>query len=124
MPVKSIHKKLLINSTCRLCLLGLLFIVYSLQPAVAHGHHKIKQKGVVHAMIVLSVNLPNNDETFIGVIFRVSQRRYKLPKDANPAYLKLLKESEKDHTSVLVERAREQSDVIVSVKKDTAGITR
>ena len=78
-----------------------------------------KKKGVVHSMIVIIVNPPNNDETFIGVIFRVSQRKYKLPKDANPEYLKLLKDSEKNHTPVLVERATEESDVIVSVKKDT-----
>ena len=69
-------------------------------------------------MTVLSVAPANNDETYISVIFQVSQRRYKLPKNANPAYLKLLRESEKSHTPVLVERAKEESDIIVSVKKD------
>jgi hypothetical protein len=82
-------------------------------------HHKAKKKGVVHSMIVLNITPANNNETFIGVIFRVSQRKYKLPTDANPKYLQLLKESGQNHTPVLVELATEESDVIVSVEKDT-----
>jgi len=102
-----------------MCLLSLLFMVYSIHAIAGSKHHKTKTKGVVYSMTALYVNPPNNDETFIGIIFRESQRKYKLPKDANPQYLDLLKESEKKHIPVLVERVKEESDVIVSVKRDT-----
>jgi hypothetical protein len=68
-------------------------------------------------MTVLEVGAPVNDEPFIRIIFRVSQRIYKLPKDANPKYLDLLKESQHSHIPVLVRRAKEESDVILSVEK-------
>jgi len=115
MSINNIYKHLFINS--RIYVVSLLFMVYALQAIAAPQHHKAKKKGVVHSMTVLLVNLENNNEPYIGVIFQVSQRRYKLPKDANPAYLQLLKESQHDHTPVLVERAKEESDIIVSVKK-------
>lgn len=104
-----------------MCLLSLLFMTPALSATAKQAHRKAKKKGVVHAMTVLMISPPSNEETSIGVIFQVSQRRYKLPKDANPAYLKLLKESQANHTPVLVERASEASDVIVSVHKDPSG---
>ena len=76
-----------------------------------------KKKTVVQSMTVMEVGQPVNDEPFLRVIFRVSQRIYKLPKDANPKYMQLLKASEHDHTPVLVERSKEESEVIISVKK-------
>ena len=75
------------------------------------------KKGVVYSMTVLEVGPPDKNVTYINVIFRVSQRVYKLPTDANPEYLRLLKESEKYHTAVLVRRVKEESDVIVSVER-------
>ena len=117
MSVNSISRKAFLNSASR-SLLGLLFMACALHTQAATKKHKAKKTGVVHSMTVIMVAPPNNDEPFIGVIFRVSQRQYKLPKNANPEYLMLLRESEKNHTPVLVERAKEESDVIVSVKRD------
>ncbi len=116
MPVESTHKKLLINSTC-IFMLSLLFMVSAFPLTAAPRKHKNKVKGVVRPMTVIAVEPPNNNETYISVIFQISQRRYKLPKDANPAYIKLLKESARNHTPVLIERAKEESDIIMSVKK-------
>ena len=71
----------------------------------------------MHAMTVLEVRMPEKEVTYVSVIFKVSQRIYKLPNDANPKYLQLLKESEKKHSPVNVWRAREESDVIIRVDK-------
>jgi hypothetical protein len=97
--------------------LSLLFVLSVAATSRANQKKHAKKKGVVHAMTVLEVQQPQKDETYIGVSFRVSQRIYKLPKDANPKYLELLKQSERQHTPVMVWRAKEESDVIVSVEK-------
>lgn len=83
----------------------------------ARKGHKKKAKGVEAAMTVAAIRPANTDETFVRVTFTQSQRFYKLPNDANPKYLLLLKESEKNHTAVLVKRAKEESDIILEVKK-------
>ena len=54
---------------------------------------------------------------FIPVNFLESARFYKLPMDANPAFLELLKASEHNHIQVLVKRADEKSDIILSVER-------
>jgi hypothetical protein len=86
-------------------------------PSCATQKKHAKKKGVVHTMTVLEVQPPRKDETYIEVSFRISQRIYKLPKNANPKYLELLKQSEREHTPVMVWRAKEESDVIVTVEK-------
>ena len=68
-------------------------------------------------MTVAAIRTPGNNETFIRITFLQSQRFYKLPNDANPTYLDLLKESEKEHTPVIIRRAKEESDVILNVRK-------
>ena len=112
-----LNKKSFINSTCCLCMLGLLFMAIPNPANAGQKKHASKKKGVVQSMTVLEVGAPVNDEPSIRIIFRVSQRIYKLPKDANPKYLDLLKESAQKHTPVLVRRAKEESDVILSVEK-------
>ena len=72
---------------------------------------------VTHVMTVASVRPANSSETFVEVTFSESQRFYKLPNDANPKYLQLLKASEKNQSPVIVSRANEMSDVILSVAK-------
>jgi hypothetical protein len=119
MSIKYTDRKTLINSTRYICLLSLLFIAFSFHSIAATKHHKVTKQGVIHSMTVIDVGPLADDAHNLGVIFRISQMKYKLPKDANPEYLRLLKESEKNHTPVLVERATEQSNVIISVKKDT-----
>lgn len=113
----STYKRSWINSVCSLCILGLLFCVGPGAATAGQKKHVVKKKGVVHSMTVMEVGQPVNDEPSIRVMFRVSQRIYKLPKDANPKYLELLKESQQYHTPVLVRRAKEESDVILSVEK-------
>lgn len=68
-------------------------------------------------MTVAAVRTPNSGETFVRISFLQSQRFYKLPNDANPAFLELLKASAQGHTPVVITRANEQSDVILSVRK-------
>ena len=117
MSVKSFCKPAFLNSTCIICTLSLFFIAWCIPAAAIQKKHVAAKKGVVNTMIVISIAPPENERPYFTVIFRVSQRAYKLPNDANPRYLKLLKESEKNHTPLLVRRAREESDVIVSVEK-------
>jgi hypothetical protein len=83
--------------------------------AINKGHKK-HIKGVEKTMRVVAIQPANNSEPFLTVIFGESQRFYKLPNDANPKYLELLKKSEHDHAPVVVKRANEASDVILSVE--------
>ena len=107
-----------INSTCRISILSLLFVIGALQPCEAmKGGQKKKIKSVQQVMTVVTVRQESPNETFFTVTFTPSQRFYKLPNDANPKYLILLKESEKNHTPVIITRASERSDVILSVSK-------
>jgi len=76
-----------------------------------------KKKGIENTMTVAAIRGSNNNETFIRVTFIQSQRFYKLSNDADPSFLNLLKESEKNHTPVIIKRAKEKSDIILSVKK-------
>ncbi len=117
MSISYHYAKVIINPICILCVLGLFFLTWNL-PALAFQKAKVNsKKGVVHSMVVIHIEPPEKDLSYITVIFRISQRYYKLPKNGNPKYLKLLKESEKNNTPVLVRRAKEESDVIVSVEK-------
>ena len=68
-------------------------------------------------MTVAAIRVANPKDTFAKVTFFQSQRFFKLPNDASPNYLKLLKESEKNNTPVIVKRVSEESDVILSVEK-------
>jgi len=68
-------------------------------------------------MTVAAIRPAGNDQAFIQVSFYESQRFYKLPKDANPAYIKLLTESERRKTTVTIKRASEYSDVILTVTR-------
>lgn len=79
--------------------------------------HKTKKKAVAYTMTVAAIRVANPNETFVRVTFSQSQRFFKLPNDANPDYLSLLKESEKNRTPVIVKKANEESDVILSVEK-------
>ncbi|MFI5196575.1 MAG: hypothetical protein ACHQD8_05755 [Chitinophagales bacterium] len=79
--------------------------------------NKKKSKSVAQAMTVAAIRAANPKNTFIEVTFSESQRFYKLPNDADPKYLILLKESEKNNTPVIIKRVSEYSDVILSVSK-------
>ena len=120
MPVNSFINKKIINSTLAICVLSLLFIVALTNRSSAYQVKKIKKKSVEYSLTVAQIKPVNPEETFIRVSFLESARFYKLPKNADPSYLKLLKTSEKKHIPVLVKRANEESDVIVSVKKADA----
>jgi len=115
MPVKTIPKKYSINSIVSFCLLSLLFLVNT-SDTIAKGHKK-KNKGVENTMVVAGIRTANPGDTFVRVTFNESQRFYKLPNDANPHYMELLKQSEKNQTAVIVTRAKEESDIILEVKK-------
>ncbi len=68
-------------------------------------------------MTVAGIRPPIGEEPYIAVTFNESARFYRIPKNAAPEYLDLLRESEKNHTPVLVKRANEYSDIILRVKK-------
>jgi len=97
--------------------LSLLLIVAALHSCAAQKKHKAKHKRVEHTMTVAAIRPANHEDAYITVTFLESARFYRLPKDANPAYLDLLKQSEKNHKPVLIKRREETSDIILSVKK-------
>jgi len=99
-----------------LCTLVCLLLWGSPYADAAMKGHK-KKKTVSHKLTVAAIRPANNEDTFLRISFLQSARFYKLPKDANPMYLQLLKESMQTHNEVTVERATEESDVIVSVAK-------
>jgi hypothetical protein len=98
-------------------MLCLFFTTFFNFAAFAHKGHKTKKKFVEAGMTVAKVRPANNEETFITIIFQQSARFYKIPKDSNPAFLELLKDSEKNKTEVLIKRADEASDIILGVRK-------
>lgn len=103
------------------CMLILFFLVCALQSCEAMKGNKKQTKNVAQIMTVAAIRAANPNDTFIRVTFSQSQRFYKLPNDADPAYLKLLKESVKNNTPVIITRAGEKSDVILSVEKVSTG---
>jgi hypothetical protein len=78
---------------------------------------RAKQKSVTYSLTVAAINEGTAADTHLEVTFSESARFYKISKNANPAYIRLLKESRKNNTPVMVKRANEDSDVILSVKK-------
>jgi hypothetical protein len=117
MSINNTFHKLHISSVNASRLLSLLLLCLSLHACAAVKKHKAKSKSVVYSLTVAGIRPENKGDTFVRVSFLQSARFYKLPKDANPEYLILLKESEKSHKPVMVERANETSDVIISVTK-------
>ena len=106
-----------LSSTCKKCMLSLFFLVATLQYCEAMKGNKNKNKSVADKMKVAAIRAANQNDTFIRVTFLQSQRFYKLSNHADPAYLKLLKESAKNNTPVIIKRVSEQSDMILSVVK-------
>ena len=107
----------MVGSTSLIGLLVLLLIIVVFPAFCIQKKHLFQRKGVVHTMTVLEVSPPEKDADYISVAFQKSQRVYKLPINAHARYLRVLKESERDHTPVRVWRAKEASDVITCVKK-------
>lgn len=100
-----------------MCMLSLLLLATTTQSCLAGKKQKTKKQNVETTMTVAAIRPANSNENFIRVTFLQSARFYKLSKDAKPAYLELLKDSEKEHTKVVITRANEQSDIIMEVKK-------
>ncbi len=67
-------------------------------------------------MIVANIRTENPSDNFITVCFLESARFYKLSKKSKPAYLQLLKESEKKQMPVLISRTDEKSEEIIKVQ--------
>ncbi len=67
-------------------------------------------------LTVAAIQMPKDGDEYIEVSFLESARFYRLPKNAAPQYLQLLKESEAQHKVVLIKRANEYSDVILRVR--------
>jgi hypothetical protein len=95
-------------------MLSLFFCVFAATPAMGG---RVKKKGVVDTMTVARIRPANEEDAFIKVTFNQSQRFYKIPKNADPSFIELLKESEKNNKRVIIRRASQQSDVILNVRK-------
>jgi hypothetical protein len=72
---------------------------------------------VTSNMTVLKILPAGKSDSVTRIIFQTSQRIYKLPLKAKPVYLLRLKESLEKHVPVLIKRASEKSDIILSVNK-------
>ncbi|MGZ4034259.1 MAG: hypothetical protein ACXVPU_17140 [Bacteroidia bacterium] len=59
----------------------------------------------------------DGNENFDRIVFKRSERIYRLAKDSKPEYLELLKDSQTNNSPVIIKRADEKSDLILSVEK-------
>jgi len=108
------------------CLLGLFFCTSSLCQFVTAQNTKAKDVAVTNSMIVLKILPERKGDTCVKVIFQTSQRIYRVTvksktKKGNELASKnilWLIESKDKHIPVLVKRANEKSDLILSVEKD------
>jgi len=117
MSIRSFVNRKMVNSICTICMLGLLFMVAAL-PAVAQKKKKgAVKKTVEYALTVAAIRPATGDDPYIEVTFNESARFYRISKNAAPAYIDLLRESEKTGKPVLVKRANEDSDVILRVRR-------
>ncbi len=98
-------------------MLSLLFMAGIVESCSVFKDHETKKDAVENKMTVAAIRPVDNNETFIKIVFLESARFYKLPKDANPSYLEILKVSEKDRKQVIIKRTSEESDVILEVVK-------
>jgi hypothetical protein len=106
-----------IKSAYRTGVLILLLLALGLQSCAAFAQRKKKRKQLETTMTVVAIRPAAKDETFCTVIFSQSARFYKLPNNANPAYLELLKKSEQTKTPITILRTNDESDMILGVKK-------
>ncbi len=75
------------------------------------------QQRPTEMILRVAVVRPAGDDGFITVGFLRSQRFYKIAKDANPAFLEILRDSEKNQSSVSITLANQDSDIIIGVRK-------
>ncbi len=120
MSIKKSFSKLFVNSTCTTYMLGLFFLAIAFPSCALVQKNKVDNNGKVpveYALTVAAINPPAGDDAYIEVNFNESARFYKIPKNAAPEYLELLRMSEKTNTPVLVKRANEYSDIILRVRR-------
>jgi hypothetical protein len=99
-------------------MLSLLFLFVSLSSCAIQKKKKNTGKNPVeYALTVAAIRPAMGEDPYIEVSFNESARFYRLPRNAAPAYLELLRESAKNNTPVLVKRANEYSDIILRVRK-------
>jgi hypothetical protein len=119
MSIVKSFKTFFTNSTCFSYMLGLFFLIIAF-PSCALVQKKKVNNGKVpveYALTVAAINQPAGNDAYIEVSFNESARFYRIPKNAAPEYLELLRMSEKTNTPVLVKRANEYSDIILRVRK-------
>jgi hypothetical protein len=120
MSIIKSFKTLLANSTCISYMLGLFFLAIAFTSCALVQKKKVDNNGKVpveYALTVAAINPPAGNDAYIEVNFDESARFYRIPKNAAPEYLELLRMSEKTNTPVLVKRANEYSDIILRVRK-------
>jgi len=100
-------------------MLSLLFLLSALSSSAIQKKKK-KNTGkepVEYALTVAAIRPSRGEGSYLEISFNESARFYRISKDAAPAYLDLLRESEKNGKPVLVKRANEYSDIILRVRK-------
>lgn len=109
------------SSAARICLLSFLLLAIAFAPASAMAKKKKKKntgkEPVEYALTVAQVRPAQPGDQYAEVTFLESARFYRLPRNADPAFLELLKKSQDEHIQVLVKRANEYSDIITRVRK-------
>ena len=102
-------------------MLSLLFLPAVLEGCNSSKHHRTEKvtskMAVEYPLTVAAMNPAFGEDAYIEVTFNESARFYKIPKNAAPEYLRLLKKSKEEQIPVLVKRASESSDMILTVRK-------
>jgi hypothetical protein len=106
------------NSICIMCILSLFFVLHTFTASAIQKKKKnTAKKPVEYALTVAAIHPPVGEDPYLEVTFNESARFYRISKNAAPAYISLLRESEKKSTAVLVKRAGENSDIIIRVRR-------
>lgn len=97
-------------------ILSLLFLA-CFSPARGMAKKNKTTKTVEYKLTVARIAPSLSNDKYMEVSFLESARFYLVSKKARPTYIDLLRASEKSNKPVMVKRANERSDTIISVRK-------
>lgn len=106
-----------VGSANFLRLLSFFFLLCALVSCGVVGKKNKLGGPVEYEMTVAAIRPARETDAYHEVTFEESARFYRIPKNTSPAYLELLRDSEKNRTRVWVKRANEYADEILRVRK-------